>query len=123
MAESVFFLNASGPLPVDRDQLGRAVREQWVRWAQSQPAPKSSWLVAYDDLPEVDREADRQIGEHVCRLTMLAIAAANGSPANDNYIATVNHLHAIRCRLRGVISSCRNDAMKSDLLKILGEDS
>ncbi|MDR3502895.1 MAG: hypothetical protein P4L79_09955 [Legionella sp.] len=63
------------PLPFDRETLGRMVREAWVRWAQAQPAPKPSWLVAYDDLPESDREADRQIGEAIARFTLIGDAA------------------------------------------------
>jgi hypothetical protein len=63
------------PLPYDRDTLGRFVREAWVRWAQTQPDPKPSWLVAYDELPEADKEADRQIGEAVARWTLIGDAA------------------------------------------------
>jgi hypothetical protein len=59
------------PTTLDRDTLGRHVREQWVRWAQSQPNPKPSWLVPYDELSEADKEADRQIGEHIYLLTKL----------------------------------------------------
>lgn len=54
-----------------RDMLGRVVREAWVRWARTQPNPKPTWLVPYDDLAEPDKEADRQIGE--------AVAAALGA--------------------------------------------
>lgn len=50
-----------------RDSLGALVREAWVRWAETQPDPKSSWLVPYAQLGESDKEADRQIGEHVVR--------------------------------------------------------
>ena len=64
------------PLPFDRDQLGRFVREAWVRWAQTQPNPKPSWLVPYDELSEPDKEADRQIGETVARWTLIGDAAA-----------------------------------------------
>ena len=46
-----------------RDDLGRRVREVWVNWAKSQPSPKASWLVSYDELIEADKEADRMIGE------------------------------------------------------------
>jgi hypothetical protein len=63
------------PLPFDRDQLGRFVREAWVRWARTQPDPKPSWLVPYDELSETDREADRQIGEAVARWTLIGDAA------------------------------------------------
>lgn len=51
--------NFSLPTP---DDLGRIVREAWVRWAKTQPAPKPHWLVPYDELGEPDKEADRQIG-------------------------------------------------------------
>lgn len=63
------------PLPFDRDQLGRFVREAWVRWARTQPDPKPSWLVPYDQLSETDKEADRQIGEAVARWTLIGDAA------------------------------------------------
>jgi hypothetical protein len=49
----------------ERDRLGRLVREAWVNWARTQPNPKPSWLVPYDDLSEADKEADRQIGEAI----------------------------------------------------------
>lgn len=48
---------------ISRDTLGRAVRKAWIQWANDQPEPKPSWFVTYDDLPERDKEADRQIGE------------------------------------------------------------
>lgn len=47
----------------DRDLLGRIVRDAWVRWAANHPDPKPSWLTPYDELAELDKEADRQIGE------------------------------------------------------------
>jgi hypothetical protein len=47
-------------LPIDRDRLGREVREAWVNWAKDQPSPKP-----YDALTEADKEADRLIGEHL----------------------------------------------------------
>ena len=50
---------------MDRDKLGRIVREAWIVWAKTQPNPKESWLVPYDNLSESDKEADRQIGEAV----------------------------------------------------------
>lgn len=70
-------------LPFSRDDLGRHVRDAWIRWAKSQPEPKASWLVPYDELPERDKEADRQIGEAVALLTKLAIDAHLGSPIHD----------------------------------------
>lgn len=69
-------LNGNRPLPIDREALGRAVREAWVRWALTQPNPKPSWLVPYDDLEEADKEADRRIGESIARLTLICDAAA-----------------------------------------------
>ena len=69
-------LDGSRPLPFDRDTLGRMVRESWVRWAQTQPNPKPSWLVPYAELAEPDKEADRQIGEAIARWTMIGAVAA-----------------------------------------------
>jgi len=63
-------------LPViNREFLGRVVREAWVKWAQQQPNPKPSWLVPYDELSEPDKEADRQIGEAVTQW-VLSIKSA-----------------------------------------------
>lgn len=72
-------LASSAPAAVtDRDAGGRIVREAWVRWARTQPNPKPSWLVPYDDLSEPDKEADRQIFE-ACAATP---AAVGGDAAN-----------------------------------------
>lgn len=68
-------LNGARPLPIDRETLGRMVREAWVRWAQTQPDPKLSWLAPYDELSEPDKEADRQIGEAIARWTLIHDAA------------------------------------------------
>ena len=68
-------LNGNRTLPFDRDVLGRMVREAWVRWAEAQPEPKPSWLVPYAELEEVDKEADRQIGESIARWTLAGDAA------------------------------------------------
>ena len=46
-----------------RERLGREVREQWVRWARTQPSPKPSWLVPFHELSLADQEADMRIGE------------------------------------------------------------
>lgn len=48
-----------------RELLGRLVREEWVAWAKSQPSPKPSWLLPWEDLSEADREVDRRIGERL----------------------------------------------------------
>jgi hypothetical protein len=69
-------LDGNRPLPFDRDQLGRFVREAWVRWALTQTSPKPSWLVPYDNLSEPDKEADRQIGEAIARWTLVGDAAS-----------------------------------------------
>jgi hypothetical protein len=73
--EAMSCQDGARPLPFDRDQLGRFVREAWVRWARTQPDPKASWLVPYDQLSETDKEADRQIGEAVARWTLIGDAA------------------------------------------------
>ncbi len=58
---------------VDREALGRAVREVWIAWANEQPDPKKlSWLVPWDQLCERDKEVDRRIGETVYRMGVEA---------------------------------------------------
>jgi hypothetical protein len=65
-----------------RDDLGQRVRELWVAWARTQPAPKPSWLVPYDELSEPDKEADRQIGEGIWREAMASRAVGAGRRAD-----------------------------------------
>ena len=66
------------------DDLGRLVRKTWVEWAHGQPAPKSSWLMPWEDLPEPDREVDRRIGVAVVVAVLRETAEAmleEGAPA------------------------------------------
>jgi hypothetical protein len=73
-----------GDLPIDRETLGHLVRDAWVRWAQTQPNPKPSWLAPYEELSEPDKEADRQIGEAICKWTLIYCAAARHSHEHAN---------------------------------------
>lgn len=50
---------------MDREELGRMVRNIWIVWAKEQPNPKPSWLVPWEELSESDREVDRRIGENL----------------------------------------------------------
>jgi hypothetical protein len=52
-------------MTVDREALGRLVRETWVKWAAEQPFPKQSWLTGWDHLDTDQREVDMRIGEAV----------------------------------------------------------
>ena len=76
-------LDGSRPLPFERDELGRMVREAWVRWALTRPQPKPSWLVPYADLAEPDKEADRQIGEAIARWALIGDAVRNSTLEAD----------------------------------------
>jgi hypothetical protein len=55
---------------IEREALGRLVREVWIEWAREQPNPKPSWLVPWDELSERDREVDRRIGERLAATTL-----------------------------------------------------
>lgn len=59
--------------PQDRVQLGRTVREAWMRWAAEQPAPKPSWLVPWEELDDGQREVDMRIGEAIAAYSAAAI--------------------------------------------------
>lgn len=48
-----------------RERLGRAVREEWIRWAREQTDPKPSWLEPWEALTEEMKEVDRRIGERL----------------------------------------------------------
>lgn len=50
---------------VDRESLGRLVREVWVAWAREQPRPKAHHLDLWEQLDEGGREVDRRIGAAV----------------------------------------------------------
>jgi chromosome segregation ATPase len=69
------YMNGGRTIMWKRDDLGRFVREAWVRWAKTQSSPKPAWLVDYDGLDEADKEADRQIGEVVARWVLIGDAA------------------------------------------------
>jgi hypothetical protein len=61
---------------IDREALGRLVRDEWIAWAKEQPNPKRSWLLPWEELPEPDREVDRRIGERLARaVATIGIAA------------------------------------------------
>ena len=49
----------------EHEDLGRLVRETWVKWASGQPDPKPSWLTGWDELDAGQREVDCRIGETV----------------------------------------------------------
>lgn len=87
-----------------RDALGRYVRAAWITWARTQPDPKPSWLVPYDELPEHLKEADRCIGEAVWTAKNVMDTIARMSPflakvmiagATPNSILTANHLKEV----------------------------
>jgi len=58
-----------------RDELGRRVRDTWVRWAQDQLYTKPSWVIPYDEISEADKEVDRQIGEDIAVFVELQAQA------------------------------------------------
>lgn len=46
----------------DREQLGRLVREAWVAYCREIGDDKPSHIAPWEELSEVDKEADRRIG-------------------------------------------------------------
>ena len=74
--------NANSNL-MNPEQLGRVVRETWVRWAKTQPDCKEDWIDPWEVLPERIKDVDIQIGQAVELTVRLYIAAFLGSPVND----------------------------------------
>jgi hypothetical protein len=65
------------PEAPQRVALGMLVRAVWVAWAREQPDARPSWLAAWAELDEGQREVDMRIGEAVAetereRLAQLA---------------------------------------------------
>jgi len=58
---------------LDREQVGRLVRQTWVRWASEQRRPKKSWLAGWDQLDQGQREVDMRIGEAVASLVRARV--------------------------------------------------
>jgi 3-hydroxyacyl-CoA dehydrogenase len=50
---------------LDREALGIRVRQVWIEWAKTQPDPKPSWLLPWEEMLEADKEVDRMIGETI----------------------------------------------------------
>lgn len=67
--------NRDLPFSPPYDDLGAAVRAEWIVWAKSQPSPKPSWLVPYDQLSAPDKQADRMIGLVIARWTLIMESA------------------------------------------------
>lgn len=79
---------------LDREALGRVVREVWIAWAQEQLTPKASWLVPWEGLSEPDKEVDRRIGE-----TLARIGTQHAAPALTEEEARAYHdIRAERAR-------------------------
>lgn len=70
--------------------LGRVVRQAWVEWAETQPDPKPSWLVSYDQLSDADKQADMKIG---CAVVAF-IRGELGQPPVDTNSEAVRLLQA-----------------------------
>ncbi len=74
---------------LDRESLGRIVREVWIAWAYEQAAPKPSWLVPWEGLSECDREVDRRIGERIAHEALASQPGLTGAHARSGiYIAS-----------------------------------
>jgi hypothetical protein len=60
--------------PLQREELGRIVRDTWVQWALTHPEPKRSWLVPWDHLEPGQREVDMLIGDAVAAAVYQRLA-------------------------------------------------
>ncbi len=65
-----------------REELGRIVREVWVKWAKEQSNPKESWLKPWEELTEPDKEVDRRIGEKLWQTGYIE-ASSLGSNSSE----------------------------------------
>jgi len=61
----------------EAEQLGKVVRDAWVKWAKTRPEAKPSWLVEWEALPSSDpqREVDILIGQAVSNFLLEKLDA------------------------------------------------
>jgi hypothetical protein len=65
------------------NEYAKVVRDAWCKWAASHPAPKSSWLVPWEDLDAEQRDADRAIARALIRHFMLKERMGSVQPVMD----------------------------------------
>lgn len=64
-------------MPFTRDELGKIVRDEWVKFAQQDPKSPPHHLVPWENLDEKNREVDRRIGEAVVRAVSAKIRTSD----------------------------------------------
>lgn len=60
---------------IDREMLGRRVRQVWLIWAREQTNPKPHHLLPWEGMAESDKEVDRRIGETIASEVLLRAIA------------------------------------------------
>ena len=70
------YQNGNRAVSVSREDLGRIVREVWVKYAESKPNPPAHHLTPWESLDYDNKEVDRLIGERVARIVLIADAAS-----------------------------------------------
>jgi len=95
-----------------RDILGRVVREAWVKWALTQPNPKVSWLLSYDQIAESGKEVDRQIGEAVASALVAEWREIAEKVETEHAAWLLHHslVHSDECGFRRAAGRIRLDA-------------
>lgn len=70
---------------MNREELGKIVRQTWIDYCVSIGDTKPSHLIPWDELSEIDREADRRIGEALFRTVLNSELTAYlyGEPSNE----------------------------------------
>lgn len=61
---------------IDREWLGRLVRDAWVAYCHETGDTKPSHVAGWDSLSAWDKEADRRIGEAIARAVLPAARIA-----------------------------------------------
>lgn len=74
---------------MDRETLGKIVRDAWVNWAQQQPDPQPGWLDTWDELSEEYKEVDRQIGDAVAHYVLTVLQTDTIIEVHPDLSATI----------------------------------
>ena len=104
---SLASLNPMKPIPCDPEEVGKLVREIWIKWAREQPVIKPSWTQPWEALSEPDREVDRRIGFELFRMGYLA-GRASRQARIDSHEAYIKKLDGLIEEVGGITVSCIN---------------
>lgn len=73
-------------MPFTRDELGKIVRDEWVKFARQDPKSPPHHLLPFEELDEKNKEVDRRIGEAVVRAVIAKLRTSDIAESDPHEI-------------------------------------